>query len=136
MEIERAAQAGDYLLHVDKENCPRFGKLKGLAGKNSEYLKVVGYFYDNFRGNIEKLTNRTTSTWEDMLALCGYIEWSSYSSVELMFAPTPFDYQYCLAMGDAKLFTTSFGTAGLWQLSTVKFLEDVRAYAQKVNAGA
>ena len=96
----------------------------------------MGYLYENFRGNIEKLTNRTTSTWEDIVALCGYIERSSYSSVKLMFTPTPFDYQYCLAIGDAKLFTTSFGTAGLWQLSAVKFLEDVRAYAQKVNAGA
>ena len=52
MKIERAPQATDFLLHVDKENCPRFGKLKTLAGKNPEYLKVMGYFYDNFSGNL------------------------------------------------------------------------------------
>ena len=64
-----------------------------------------------------------------MLSLCGYIEWSSYSSVELLFKPSDFDYRYCLAMGDAKLFTTSFGTEGLWQLSVVKFLEDIKRWA-------
>ena len=96
----------------------------------------MGFFYDNYRPKIEKLTGQNVSSWEKMLALCGYIEWSSYSSVELKFTPTDFDYKYCLAMGDAKLFSNSFGTDIIWRLSAVQFLEDIRGWVSKLNSTA
>ena len=119
----------DYLLHVDKENCPRFGKLRKLAAQREEYLKVMGYFHDKYKMKLEKLIGKNITDWEDMLSYCGYLEWSSYSSVDLIFKPTSLDYKYCFAMGDTKQYTTSFGTDELWKISDVEFLKNIRDYA-------
>ena len=45
----------------------------------------MGYFFEKFGKDLEAVTSRNLSDWEDMLSLCGYIEWSWYSEVELLY---------------------------------------------------
>eukprot|EP00347_Sterkiella_histriomuscorum_P016873 403351519 len=111
----------DLFLHVDKDNCARYATVQSVIGKSEEYGKVQKYFTDNFLQEFEKVTN-TSLSYDDMVDVCGYIQWAQLANLTLNFTPTALVNQYCLALGDSKLYSVSYGLDQLWKLSAFQFL--------------
>lgn len=112
----------DYLLHVDKVNCPRYAAAAQLTTKSDQYVKVSTYFTDNYKSKLEILTNTTISTAKEMVDVCGYLEWAVLANLSLKFTPKLVDDDYCLAFGDSKLYSVSYGLDELWKLGAFEFL--------------
>lgn len=71
-----------------------------------------------------------------MTKLCGYIQWSRYQNLSLVFPPTEEDQRYCLAVGDAKLYYNSYGLEELWKLSAYEFLNHLMEFSAILNKTA
>lgn len=70
-----------------------------------------------------------------MVDICGYIQWAELANLDLKFKPTPFDDNYCLAFGDSKLYSVSYGIDELWKLGSYEFLNQLIDYSNSVKSG-
>lgn len=102
------------MLHVDKDNCPRYKAVASLASKGEEFAKVQNYFLSNYAAELSKLTNTNISTFKEMTDVCSYIQWAELANLTLKFKLTPSQEDYCLASGDSKLYSVSYGLPELW----------------------
>ena len=58
-----------------------------------------------------------------MNSVCSYIQWATLAGLDLKFSPTDEDLRYCMALGDSKLYTVSYGLDELWKVSAYNFLK-------------
>ena len=50
----------------------------------------------------------------EMNSVCSYIQWATLAGLDLNFDLTDQDMSYCMAMGDSKLYSVSYGLEDLW----------------------
>lgn len=79
----------DLLLHVDKNNCPRYGAAQDLSRKSEQYTKVEDYFVSNYKSSLEELTGTKISSPKEMVDICGYLQWAELANLTLKFTPKP-----------------------------------------------
>eukprot|EP00347_Sterkiella_histriomuscorum_P023194 403335592 len=131
--VQIDAQA-DLLLHVDKDNCPRYAMTAQMTAQSDEYAKVQKYFIDNFLDEFERATN-TSLSFKQMVEVCGYMQWAELANLTLNFTPTASIDQYCLAMGDTKLYSVSYGLDELWKLGAFEFLNKLNYISNALKDG-
>ncbi|CDW91251.1 histidine acid phosphatase family protein [Stylonychia lemnae] len=124
----------DFLLHVDKDNCPRYGAVASLTSSSDQYKNVQKYFTDNYKDQLQQLTNTTISTVKEMVDICGYLQWAELANLSLTFKPKPEDDNYCLALGDSKLYSVSYGLDELWKLGSFEFLNKLVYISNALNS--
>jgi len=70
-----------------------------------------------------------------MVDICGYLQWAELANLTLKFTPKPSDDAYCLAYGDSKLYSVSYGIPDLWKLGSYEFLNKLLNVSSSLKAG-
>lgn len=65
--------------------------------------------------------------------MCSYLQWAEVANLTLKFNPTDEDNDYCLAFGDSKLYSVSYGLSELWKLGSYDFLNQLATYADQLK---
>lgn len=68
-----------------------------------------------------------------MIDICGYIQWAELANLDLKFKPKATDDNYCLAFGDSKLYSVSYGIDELWKLGSYEFLNKLIDYSDSIS---
>lgn len=68
-----------------------------------------------------------------MVDICGYLQWAEIADLTLRFKPAENDDDYCLAYGDSKLYSVSYGLEELWKLGAFEFLNKLVYYGNAIK---
>ena len=71
-----------------------------------------------------------------MIKICGFIQWARYQNLSLVFTPDDLDENFCLAIGDSKLYYNAYGTEELWKLAGYEFLNQILEFISITNRSA
>ena len=80
---------------------------------------------DNYKTKLELLVGESIENFDEMMDICNYLFWSRIENLTLTFTPSSSDYDYCRALGDTKLYHTSYGLSELWHLASTNLLKEL-----------
>lgn len=120
------------LLHLDEDNCARYAKTKSFTKASDEAEALKEYFESNFKADFEKMIGQKVKDFKEMNSMCSYLQWAQIHNLTLKFNMTEEANDYCLAMGDSKLYHVSYGLDELWKLSSADFLRQMFDFSHKV----
>ena len=123
----------DLLLHLDDSNCARYALASQMTDSSSEYKIVSDYFWSNYKSDLERVVNQTIKSPKEMNDICGYLQWAQIAGLDLKFEVPDKTNQYCLAFGDSKLYSVSYGLDELWKLSSFEFLQQLQYLNSALN---
>lgn len=93
--------ADDYSIHVDKDNCPRFGAVdadvKASQSNIISQQQIADLFEAEYFPHLRELTEMPDADTDTMFDVANYLYWANLSSLNLKFELSEWDLNWIYA---------------------------------------
>ena len=114
----------NYITRLSKDNCPLYKNIITKVNVSEELDKARLYYFNQYKTNLESLTNISNMDPDTFDNSCEYIFFSQYDPLlELKFNPGIKDKAYCGAYLNGWIYKMCLALDIEWQLVSYEFLQ-------------
>jgi hypothetical protein len=130
----------DHIVHLDGNNCIRFGEVKEAIEANADtkkmYDEMNADWETNFFPRLRELTEDPDADTDTCLDYMNYLEWAHRSNLPLKFELNDDDVSQIYAAGDRKTYWKFLADKQLEVLPGYEFFQQFNEYMKVIEDGA